>query len=236
MEEGTCMMGISCEELARNIIDALPLEEMNNSCSVSFVMYILGPPCVGKTLLQKAIFDLIDRSNICFISAGFFLKSRNIRLRNFIAECSSDAYDLISSRRIYEKILLDESVYVSKYDHETGKKSGFQILLTPKNIIYIEGIVWSYMLDICKPDLIVFLSPKDYEQWILTHQYRNEKYRNYQVNEAKIASILAYNSWIDLRNKLLAIEKPLAHKMIYANVDFYNNCPFYEVYSEFLWR
>lgn len=236
MKEDNGKVEMTYEELARYIIDGVSVEELNNNCGFPFVIYILGPPCVGKTFLQKALFSLIGESNICFISAGCFLKPRNIRLRNLIAECSADAYDLLSLRRTYETIIHGTSVYVSTYNHEIGEKNDFQVLLKPKKIIYIEGIAWSYMLDICKPDLIVFLSPQNYEQWILAYQYRNEKYRNYKMSEAKATSILAYNSWKDLKYNLLTLKKPLAHKMIYATVAFHNNYPYYEVYPEFLPR
>ena len=197
-------------------------------------IYIFGPPCVGKTHIQKEVFNLLNSKKICFFRSSCYLKDRKKRLENSIGECSPLSHDLTKLRRIFLDIMAGNSVYIPKYEHQTGTRSNSKYNeLHVNEIIYLEGVIWFYLMDICQPDCMVFLFPENLEQWNDAYKYRNIKYRNYSVSLADKMCKLLNISWDELNKNQLDAFFRQHNNVMKVGVTFggENYDPIYKIYQ-----
>lgn len=222
---------LSCTHLSENIVSFF--NNITEAASNPHIIYIVGPPCVGKTHIQKAVFNLLDPEKICFFRASCYIKDRQNRFENSIGECSPLSYNLIKLRRIFLDVMNGNSVYVPQYEHKTGTLSNSKHNeLNINKIIYLEGVTWIYLMDICQPNCIVLLFPENLEQWSNAYKYRNIKYRNYSDSLANEMCLLLIDSWNKLYKNELNTFISKHSNVMKVGVTFCgeNFDPFYKIY------
>jgi len=164
-----------------------------------FVFHLLGPPSVGKTFLQEALFSRWNVITPCFLHVTSFVLPRSVRLDRALGECSVDAYDIEGIRSTVSSLLTGRSVRVPQYDHQHGRFHSDLLLLTPADFYYIEGPAWLRIKDLCflgAPSFQVFMRPRSSLAWKAAYIFRNTRFRNYSAHDARRAFDLAEASWL----------------------------------------
>jgi pantothenate kinase len=164
-----------------------------------FVFHLLGPPSVGKTFLQEALFSRWNVTAPCFFHATSFVLPRSVRLERAVGECSVDAYDIEGIRSAVSSLLMGQSVRVPQYDHQHGRFHSDLLLLSPADFYYIEGPAWLRIKGSCfseAPSFQMFMRPRSFLAWKAAYIFRNIKFRNYNAHDARRAFDLAEASWL----------------------------------------
>jgi len=174
------------------------LEHVINARIIKEKLYcflLLGPPSIGKTFLQKSIFRKWIKWNPTFLQVSAFILERKVRFQKNISECEEKAYRLPDMRQSLCELVAGNNTKVRVYDHKNGEYFIDKILLNSSKLLYLEGPMWLRCLDIIFPDFIVILKPKSIETWRFAYLHRNTVFRNYSIDEAKIAFELALTEW-----------------------------------------
>ena len=161
----------------------------------TFILHILGPPSIGKTVLRDVLAQRLARFLPCYVPCSSFVMPRRERLARSVSECSEEAYDLTDLEKTIRFLVNGESIVVPEYDHNRGICSEQKLILRPSRLIYIEGPAWLYCCDRSLPHFTLLMEPVNFSHWQKAYVFRNTHFRNYTLADAHFAFELALSGW-----------------------------------------
>lgn len=160
------------------------------------VFNLIGPPAIGKTFLQKYLFKDLKSLDPFHLPASAFLFDRKTRVDIGKGECSINVYKISKMNEAYQNAINKRKLHLLGYNHKTGVSSSTKRVITPTNLLYLEGPIWPQAIKDFKPDFAVLMKPLDFNEWSRAYNYRNINYRNYDLEASKKMFRLTKLEWI----------------------------------------
>lgn len=178
------------------------------------VIGITGAGGAGKTTFGNNLMNFYGPEYCVSIDLDDYLVSREERGKLGMTGYNPRANKLFKAREDISNLKSRKQILKPVYDHSTGKVSGNEII-TPKEIVIIEGVTTLYEELVGLNDISFFLDARE-ETQIQSRVKRDVEKRGYSIDEA----IVLYESVKPDYKKFIEPTKKLATVIFIVGTDY----------------